>query len=125
MYDFYLTNYGNKEVKKYKPENAFKIWELMPVYSSQKSFYGKAKVMENRQGEIILISYWTEIVKITKEGLEPLWINYSATTAKHLHEFLVQNGLHRYSKKEWLALEHGKKYQIEACKKIFEKKETA
>jgi hypothetical protein len=125
MYDFYLTNYGNKEVKKYKPENAYRIWDLIPVYNGQKSYYGKAKVMENIQGEIILISYWTEIAKITKEGLIPLWINYSATTSRHLQDFLYQYGLKGYCKKEWLSLEHGEKYQVEACQQIFKTKETA
>ena len=125
MYDFYLTNYGNNEVKKYKPENADRIWELIPVYNNQKSYYGKAKVMENEKGEIILISYWTDIAKITKEGLIPLWISYSATTARHLQDFLYQYGLKGYSKKEWLSLEYGKKYQVENCQKLFSKKETA
>lgn len=64
--------------------------ELEPIYSNVKSFYGKAKVITDN-GVIKLISYSTVVATITNGKLH---INgfYSATTTRHLKEFLQQYG---------------------------------
>lgn len=64
--------------------------ELQPIYCSQKSFYGKAKVLQNRNS-IQLISYSTKVAEI-KDGKAHIFGWYSATTTRHIKEFLQQNG---------------------------------
>ena len=76
-----------------------KIYDLMPMYTSQKSFYGKAKVIEMESGEIILQSYDTFVASI-KEGKVTINGFYSNTTLRHIKEFLKQNGFEVGSKKE-------------------------
>ena len=67
-----------------------KIFDL-PVCGSDraKSFYGKAKVIETDNGEIILQSYNTVVCKITSGGeFVRLWSGYSVTTMRHINSFL-------------------------------------
>lgn len=81
--------------------------ELIPKYSSQKSFYKKAWVEYDDEGNIYLISYSTNVAIIkdealtdgkTREALIKGW--YSMTTSKHINEFLLQHGFNAISKKE-------------------------
>ena len=71
----------------------------------QKSYYGKAKVHED-DDFIVLQSYETDVLAIDKEQnkIVRLWSGWSATTAKHVNDFLLQNGFPKLSKKEWLLL---------------------
>ena len=60
-----------------------KIFDL-PCFDTRKSFYGKAKVMESDNGEKVLISYNTEVAKITESGeVVRLWDGISQTTNRH------------------------------------------
>ena len=72
--------------------------ELQPIYSNVKSFYGKAKIIREN-GTIKLQSYNTIIAEI-KNG--KLHINgfYSATSRKHLREFMQQMGFRTGTKKQ-------------------------
>lgn len=72
--------------------------ELQPIYCRQKSFYGKAKIIREN-GTIKLKSYNTIIAEI-KNG--KLHINgfYSATSMRHLKEFMQQMGFTTGNKKE-------------------------
>ena len=70
------------------------IYDLHPNYDSRKSFYSKAKVDEKPDGTQILYSYNTPVCKITPTNdvkLLPRW-DESATTLRHVKEFLRQNG---------------------------------
>ena len=64
--------------------------ELQPIYSNVKSFYRKAKVLKN-DDTIQLISYSTKVTEI-KNGKAHIYGWYSATTTRHIKEFLQQNG---------------------------------
>ena len=81
-------------------KNATK-YELQSIYNSQKSFYRKAFVYIANNIKY-LVSYSTIVAKI---GNGKLFINgyYSPTTARHINEFLQQNGYSRMTKKEMLA----------------------
>lgn len=69
-----------------------KKYELQPIFDSRKSFYGKAKVEENR-GARLLRSYDTDVCMIDADGVfHRLWSGYSATTMRHVNEFLAQQG---------------------------------
>jgi hypothetical protein len=55
---------------------------------SQKSFGGKAIVEEYENGDQVLLSYLTPVLKRTKDGkLIKLWEGYSATTGRHVKAF--------------------------------------
>lgn len=83
------------------------LYKLQPQYDNAKSFYGKANVYRNDKGSIFLMSYETIVAEIIDEAISPTgkrqtnvfgW--YSATTARHINEFLRQNGFKKMSKKE-------------------------
>ena len=67
-----------------------KSYELTPMGNDKaKSYYGKARVIEKDNGEKVLLSYDTEVCKITKSGeFVRLWGGYSATTMRHVNSFL-------------------------------------
>lgn len=70
-----------------------KIYELSARYDSRKSFYGKARIIENG-GNIILQSYNTEVCGIDENGgFHRYWNGESATTMRHINEFLRKNGI--------------------------------
>lgn len=74
-------------------------YDLSCRYDSRKSFYGKAKVIENIMSdwkEIGLYSYDTLVAKIIETEKDTKYINYgkySQTTTRHQKEFFKQNGL--------------------------------
>lgn len=72
--------------------------KLKPSYNSQKSFYGKARVV-SRDGRLILISYRTEVAYISN-GKAHVNGLYSATTTRHIKDFLKQNGFRVESSKQ-------------------------
>lgn len=64
-----------------------KIFELIPT-NGRKSFYGKAKAIETDDGEKILLSYDTQVLKIDKDGKPvKLWNGKSNTTSTHIKAF--------------------------------------
>lgn len=72
--------------------------ELKSIFSGQKSFYKKAKLVVE-QNVTKLQSYDT-IVAVKEGNTIKVKGWYSKTTAIHINEFLMQNGLNRLSKKE-------------------------
>lgn len=76
-----------------------KFYYLMPKYSTQKDFNHKAVVIVHRDGTLQLRSYDTIVAEIVKGDLRIHgW--YSATTARHINEFLKQNGFETLTKSE-------------------------
>lgn len=64
-----------------------KKYYLIPN-DSHKSFYGKAIVIENDNGEKILQSYSTQVMKQTKTGdFIRLWDGWTTTTGRHIKAF--------------------------------------
>ena len=83
------------------------LYDLEPRHDSRKSFYGKAKVYKDDKGHLLLMSYSTIVAEITdgiatEDGRSTVKVNgwYSATTARHINEFLYQHGFKTMSKKE-------------------------
>ena len=64
--------------------------ELSCYYDTRKSFYGKANIIEEN-GIKTLRSYQTDVAYI-KNGKAFVKGQYSATTTRHIKEFLQQNG---------------------------------
>lgn len=71
--------------------------------TTQKSYYGKATT-RTENGETILTSYNTDVLKIDGGKVFRLWAGWSSTTARHINDFLTQNGFARLTKKEWLSM---------------------
>lgn len=65
---------------------------LQPNYDSRASFYNKAEYFKNDNGDIVLHSYGTPVCRVNADG--SVWFyrawNYSATTLRHVKEFLYQ-----------------------------------
>lgn len=77
---------------------------LKPIYDSRKSFYNKATVTEDNNGRY-LTSYTTIVARITDKNhgysipaYAEVFGTYSATTLRHIKEFLKQNGFKAESK---------------------------
>ena len=105
----------SKEVKEKELTEA-PIYGLEAQYDSRKSFGGKARVETDNAGTETLYSYNTPVVKIVKGEvtLLPKW-DSSATTLRHVKEFLKQHDLKAESKKQ-IAKDYGEKVE-EGCKK--------
>ena len=74
--------------------------ELRPIYSSQKSFYGKAIInYDFQQNEITLYSYGTKVC-IIRNGKPEILGFHSVTTLKHIKEFLKQHNFKADHKKQ-------------------------
>ena len=83
---FLIVAQGNGRVK----EKTMK-YELMPN-DCHKSFYGKAIVERDENGNETLYSYGTKIITRTAEGeLIKHWFGYTATTQRHIAAFCGLN----------------------------------
>ena len=70
---------------------AERIFELTPQYDSRKSFYGKAKVLQREDGDMVLYSYDTPVATIRKGKRVPEEeYKASQTTNRHIKEFYRQ-----------------------------------
>lgn len=83
------------------------LYELKPQFDGRKSFYKKANVYRDGNGNLFLMSYSTIVAKITDKIVTEdgkahakVYDYYSATTARHINEFLRQHGFPAMSKKE-------------------------
>lgn len=96
------------------PDEAYKVKMygnlveyLQARYDSRASFYKKAEIIEYN-GAIYLKSYDTIVARI-KDGKVFVRGWYSQTTARHINEFLLQNGYSKMTKKE---MDLGKEWVI-------------
>lgn len=87
-------------VKQFYPNANMSIMELCPYYDSAKSFYGKAKVIEI-ENDVFLMSYDTIVAFFNRDTKVAKVIGtYSATTLRHIKEFLRQSGFKAETKKQ-------------------------
>ena len=87
-------------VKQFYPNANMSIMELCPYYDSAKSFYGKAKVIEI-ENDVFLMSYDTIVAFFNRDTKVAKVIStYSATTLRHIKEFLKQSGFKAETKKQ-------------------------
>ena len=85
---------------KFYPNTDVTIMELCPYYDNKQSFYGKAKVIEI-ENDVFLVSYDTVVAFYNREVKVPkVYDTYSATTLRHIKEFLKQSGFLAESKKQ-------------------------
>lgn len=76
------------------------IYNLEPHGQSQKSFYGKAKVISD--GNTAKLQSYNTIVAEYDYGTKKMKVNgwYSNTTGRHINAFLYKHGFDRATKKE-------------------------
>lgn len=74
-------------------------YDLRAMYDCRASFYGKARV-RNNDGDLELISYNTRVAVIYPDKTATIYATYSATTLRHIKEFLLQNGFKAVDKKQ-------------------------
>ena len=75
-------------------------YKLESIYSTQKSFYGKAIVDVLDNGHKILTSYNTDVCELDESNNIIEIGYYSQTTARHVNEFIMQHGHNKMTKKE-------------------------
>ena len=77
--------------------------KLVPVYDYHKSYYGKAVVLKQDNGDLWLKSYNTVVIKIVNGQPVRIWTDYSDTTMRHVREFMRQfyYADYNYPKKWW------------------------
>jgi hypothetical protein len=80
------------------------MYELKPIYDSRNSFYKKAFVYEYGN-EKVLKSYGTTVAIVRGTGSDrraelTSYFDFSATTLRHVKEFLKQEGFKVGSKSE-------------------------
>lgn len=73
--------------------------------TTQKSYYGKAIVTEIKPGLYQLTSYETIVCEINNGEFIRYWSGYSATTMKHVNDFLRLYGIPGGGKKWWMSQE--------------------
>ena len=79
---------------------------LEPIHTNQKSFYKKAYTVTAEEGSYLdniveLFSYDTKVAQINKVTRDAqIFGSYSATTLRHIKEFLMQHGFRVGTKKE-------------------------
>jgi len=81
----------------------------------QKSYYGKAKVIEYDNGRKDLKSYDTIVCAIDENGaFIRLWGGYSRTTMNHVNDFRRENGFPMLNKKAWESIpcENTERFQV-------------
>lgn len=79
------------------PERVFDL----PCFDGRKSFYGKAKVIECKEGQY-LQSYNTLVCFMSYDGkFNRLWDGYSVTTIRHINSFMRFIGLPSLGGKSW------------------------
>ena len=103
-------------------------YELRPLRTIQKSFYGKAHVSflreDNGDEFYELLSYETHVLSVyVPHGCpvyaKKLWCGYSATTLRHVNELLMQLDFPKLTAKEWRAMEVGKFYHTDEIPALF------
>ena len=95
------------------------MYELKPIRDNRKSFYGKAMVSVDAGADThyILRSYNTPVlaVEVAENGnfyISRLWSSYSATTGRHVREFIYQACGYVLNKPEWDKMAVGYWYKL-------------
>lgn len=77
-------------------------YELNPIHSNQHSFYNKARVMVHEDNVKVLLSYGEAVAAIDHNNTPHILNLQTATTLKHIKEFLKQHGFKAVSKSQIL-----------------------
>ena len=88
-------------------------YDLSPRYDSRQSFYGKARVDTGDAGDKNKLYSYNTLVAEIKDGKPVVYGTYSATTLRHIKDWLKQNGFKAETAKQIM-----KDYAVdESCKR--------
>lgn len=76
-----------------------KTFELKAT--TQKSYYRKAFVLQDQNGNSFLQSYDTIVCGVVNGEFVRFWDSYSVTTQNHINDFRRLQGLETLNKKAW------------------------
>ncbi len=76
------------------------MYDLKPLHDAKQSFYGKAQVEISDNGTLTLFSYGTKVAIIEPGKTPHVFDTCSATTLRHIKEFLLQEGFPAKNKAE-------------------------
>ena len=93
------------------------VYGLNPQYDSRSSFYGKAQVDTGDKGDQNKLYSYDTLVAEIKDGKPVVYGTYSATTLRHIKEWLKQLGFKAETSKQIMA-DYGAKQ--ESCKEALE-----
>ena len=79
------------------------IYGLEPRYDSRKSFYGKAQADTGDNGDKNKLYSYGTLVAEMKDGKPVVYGTYSATTLRHIKDWLKQNGFKAETSRQILA----------------------
>ena len=130
MYNYYCSKEENTKYRKWEHIDMTRKIDSLPVLREweitsngcgreQKSFYGKARCLMTEKGWYLL-SYDTIVCSLRANDetgeinvLRRYWMEYSATTSKHINAFLYNFNLRGLNKKEWESLKYNMPYIID------------
>ncbi len=94
---FDMDDWIEEHREKEDDEEDFSLYELSAQHDSRKTFYGKAQVnVDDKTGVQTLYSYGTKVAEFnpkTKKFTAFPEAKHSATTKRHVREFMKQNGV--------------------------------
>ena len=70
----------------------------------QKSYYRKAFILEDENGNVFLQSYDTVVCGIVDGSFVRYWDDYSVTTMNHINDFCKLYNTPTMNKKTWISL---------------------
>lgn len=95
----YLTPDDNKELHRdVKERIRYYSHGIVPNCNNKATYY------TDSNGDLVLRSYYTDVLKIHDGQIIKLWVGYSATTMKHINEFLHLFGFNGLNKHEWVMM---------------------
>lgn len=113
-------NESCKSRRKGKKLTEAPIYDLTPQYDSRKSFYSKAKVDTGDKGDKNRLYSYNTLVAEIKNGKPVVYGTYSATTLRHIKDWLRQNGFKADSSKQIMADYGTKDESLKEGKKLTE-----
>ena len=97
----YLTQNDEKELRKDVRERKGNGHRLVPNTNNKATWY------ESENGDKILRSYYTDVLRLSNGRAYKMWEGYSVTTMNHINKFLSMNGCRGMNKYEWVMLKVG------------------
>ena len=90
------------------------FYELHPKYDSRQSFYGKAHIDTGDKGDKNKLYSYDTLVAEMIDGKPVVYGTYSATTLRHIKDWLKQNGFKAENKAQ-IEADYGKKDEAKKC----------
>lgn len=96
----YLTQEETSELRREVKDRAkYHGHVIVPNTNNKATFY------KDDRGGLVLRSYTTDVLRLYRGRVYKLWQGYSATTARHIDEFMNMNGYRGICKHDWIMID--------------------